>query len=584
MSYIIFFIHNYSANWRVAAFTLLSLFTFSACCVHKQPTLFWSDSETNTLSSSTLAGNCTQNIIKSIVGNNGGMALDSINNKLYFVSGNSIKRSTLDGSQLEDFIEDTGGNPIDIAIDQVGQYLYWTDSELKSIGRASLTDSSFPQKDFLTGLSNPIGIAVQNEGGRQFIYWVDIQAENGKIKRIRIDAPPPFIEDIVAENLVSPDDINIDEVNGLLYWSDTKMKSIHRLNLRASLPNSGEVVIDNLDNLFGFAISPSQNKLYWSESNSIKSKSLANQSPVKTLVENLNEARNITLDEANKMIYWATSGSDLIAKAKLDGSNIDTLYEAGLIEPNGIALDYKKHEIYWIERQGMRIRKTNWRRSNTVIENVIDDITSLKNVNALALDIPNKKLYWTDLSTNTIWRANMNGTNSTKFISEHNTNIERPIDLALDLENRRIYWLEVRTSTTQKTTVLRYTDLDNPLSYAEIFIPVGDIALARGIALNLRRQRIYISSGDRIFETDMLGNIIRKIAVPGGGQINHLEVDEERDIIYWTNTRNGIQSVDIRHLQSEDNSTDITIHPDKIITIVSKNLANPYGIALKNKR
>ena len=80
-----------------------------------------------------------------------------------------IQRANLNGTQIQDIV--TGlSNPVRIALDVAGGKMYWTDDNMDKIQRSNLDGSNV--QDLVTrGLSTPDGIALDVAGGK--MYWTD---------------------------------------------------------------------------------------------------------------------------------------------------------------------------------------------------------------------------------------------------------------------------------------------------------------------------------------------------------------------------------------------------------------------------
>ncbi len=168
-----------------------------------------------------------------------GLALHPEAGQLYWaqtkLSPAGIWRMDLDGSALDELV--TGLEyPHDVALDTSNSKVYWTekiDSGSESTGvirRASLDGSGI--EDVLTGLSNGIrGLAVDDVNG--MIYWTDHR--NDEIWRADRDGGSP---EVVLSGVDSPHDIAIDPAAGFLYWTE---------GIESASPTGGLIRRANLD-------------------------------------------------------------------------------------------------------------------------------------------------------------------------------------------------------------------------------------------------------------------------------------------------------------------------------------------------
>lgn len=105
------------------------------------------------------------------LGDSYGMALDTVNNKLYITDydADKILVANADGSDLHDFRTNAGG-PDGIAIDYANGKIYWdTDNGIR---RADMSNPSVSQfEDFVTGQAaqDPEGVSIDPVTG--FVFW-----------------------------------------------------------------------------------------------------------------------------------------------------------------------------------------------------------------------------------------------------------------------------------------------------------------------------------------------------------------------------------------------------------------------------
>ncbi|HEY5743285.1 MAG TPA: hypothetical protein VIS99_12160 [Terrimicrobiaceae bacterium] len=219
-------------------------------------------------------------------------------------------------------------------------------------------------------------------------------------------------------------------------------------------------------------------------------------------------------------IYWTNMGvpnrnDGSIERADLDGQNRVTIIGEGkTFTPKQLHLERKSGKLYWCDREGMRVMRSNLNGSN--IETLVDTsngdarpgIDLTKWCVGIAVDPDRGEIYWTqkgpdDAGKGRLFRARIDlpkGENAA-----HRSDIEllfdglpEPIDLELDLTNRLIYWTD-RGDPPRGNTVSR-ASMDADFKKR----PVPDILLTHlmegiGIALDFQ--------GGRMFLTDLAGSI-----------------------------------------------------------------------------
>jgi hypothetical protein len=141
------------------------------------------------------------------------VALDLVNNKLYWsengVGNKKIKRSNLDGSSPQDIIN-TGIDQIGgIDIDGVAGKLYWVDFGTTDKIMQGNLDGSIPTAIISSGLESPRGISVDPDNNS--IYWTEVVGN--LIGKSAKDGSSP--SDIVTSGVSYPIGINNNWSNAL---------------------------------------------------------------------------------------------------------------------------------------------------------------------------------------------------------------------------------------------------------------------------------------------------------------------------------------------------------------------------------
>lgn len=136
-----------------------------------------------------------------------------------------ISRANLNGGNVE-IIADSLKNPYGIAIDNINNKIYWVDAGNGKIQRVNINGGQI--EDIITGLNFPYGIAVYPETGK--IFWTDRIAK--KIQRADLDGSN--VETIIDSGLTEPLDIKVDTMNQQIYFSDSENKLLQKANLDGS--------------------------------------------------------------------------------------------------------------------------------------------------------------------------------------------------------------------------------------------------------------------------------------------------------------------------------------------------------------
>ena len=242
-----------------------------------------------------------------------------------------------------------------------------------------------------------IAQGIDTEG--TLIYWTDWWGNEGSHKIRRLGASGLDVEDLVT-GLSHPIGIALDVSGDQMYW--TGAGKIHRANLDGS--NVEELVPDVRSTIESIALDISGNKMYWTVWGDVNKIQRANLdgSNVEDLVTDVASLRGIALDISNGKMYWSDYGTGKIQRANLDGSGVEDLV-TGLETPNGIALDLDGNKIYWVDEEATKVQCANLDGSN-----LNDLIVGLGGWTiGIALDISGEKIYWTN--SDRMQRANLDG-------------------------------------------------------------------------------------------------------------------------------------------------------------------------------
>jgi hypothetical protein len=250
----------------------------------------------------------------------------------------------------------------------------------------------------------------------------------------------------------------------------------------------------------------------------------------KTIVSDCHLPDGIVVDAEVGHIYWTNMGipnlnDGSIERADIDGKNRKMIVAQGDTHtPKQIILDKKGGKLYWCDREGMRVMRCNLDGSQleTLIEAGRGDADRRDQTRwcvGLTIDSKSGQIYWTQKGPDNaglgrIFRANVEipagQTAATRpDIEVFFDGLPEPIDLELDHKNRVLYWTD-RGDPPRGNTVNR-ASIDNKPVEPEIV--VSHLMEGIGIALDVQN--------DRMFVTDFAGSVY-SARLDGSGERNFL--------------------------------------------------------------
>jgi len=240
----------------------------------------------------------------------------------------------------------------------------------------------------------------------------------------------------------------------------------------------------------------------------------------KVIVTGCHIPDGVVVDVEAGHIYWTNMGvpnvnDGSIERADLDGQNRSTIVpEGGTFTPKQLHLEKKSGKLYWCDREGMRVMRSNLdgSQAETLVDAGEGDARPGRDQTkwcvGIAVDAPRGQFYWTqkgpdDAGLGRIFRANSElpeGENAGNRadIEVLFDGLPEPIDLELDLRNRLIYWTD-RGDPPRGNTVNRAPmDADSKERSAPDIL-LTHLMEGIGIALDFK--------GDRMFLTDLAGSV-----------------------------------------------------------------------------
>jgi DNA-binding beta-propeller fold protein YncE len=258
----------------------------------------------------------------------------------------------------------------------------------------------------------------------------------------------------------------------------------------------------------------------------------------KTIV---NEGRKlpdgVVVDVSAGHVYWTNMGNPSandgsIERADLDGGNITTIVpEGGTFTPKQLQLDKKNGKLYWSDREGMRVMRSNLDGSKieTLIQAGHGEADRRDGRNwciGIALDVEGGKLYWSQKGNDNagegrIFHANLEipegqGPANREDIELLFDSLPEPIDLDLDLVNRMMYWTDRGDPPRGNTVNRAHMDAAFP-NRKEPQIVFTHLMEGIGLALDLKGGRMFLTDlGGSVYSASLDGSNKKTLLVAQG--------------------------------------------------------------------
>ncbi len=267
----------------------------------------------------------------------------------------------------------------------------------------------------LDGNSN----GVPDDCEESFLFW----SQEDLLKRAHLNGTDQMVLQETSETVQG---LDVHAGMRKLYWH---VSSGPTEMYRCNLDGSGTELILDLSDLGGhnrgLAIDEINNRVWWCDNHSGTGGQILSAatdgSDRQTVVSGVDEPTAVAVDPTGQKVYWVSDDDHAIWRASLTGSNQEQLI-GGTDYIGDIALDPTANLMYWTVTSGVIKRSyLDGTGSETVL---ICPGWARK----LVLDSVCEKVYWTDHSTDTIWRANLDGSLLEEVVS---TDSSVPLRLAV---------------------------------------------------------------------------------------------------------------------------------------------------------
>ncbi|XP_061081754.1 low-density lipoprotein receptor-related protein 1B-like [Conger conger] len=419
--------------------------------------------------------------------------------------------------------------PEGLAVDWIAGNLYWIDSNLDQIEVAKL--SGYMRSTLIAGgMEHPRAIAL--DPGYGIMFWTDWDATFPRIEAASMSGSGRHVVFGNMDVGAWPNGLTLDHLEKRIVWTDARSDAIYT----ALYDGSGvmEILRGHEYLSHPFAVSLFEGSVYWTD---WRTNTLAKAN--KWTGQNVTVIQKTSAQPFDLQVYHpsrqpraanpceANEGRGPCSHLCLINYNQTATCSCPYLmklSPNNRSCSTLKRFLLYARRSEIRGVDIDNPYINIITALTVPDID---NVSVVDYDVQEERIYWTDVKTQTIKRAFINGTAMETVISGDILNVR---GLAIDWLSRNMYWLSWESDETQ----ISVAHLDGSLKTSIIH----GIDKPKCLLVHPVKGKIYWTDGNTINIANMDGSN-RKILQQNQRDPVGLSIDYAENKLYWISSGNG---------------------------------------------
>ncbi|XP_015608522.1 low-density lipoprotein receptor-related protein 4 isoform X2 [Cephus cinctus] len=473
------------------------------------------------------------------------------------VSLDVIRKVYVNGSDPEDVVRWGLESPGGVAIDWIHDLLFWTDSGTRRVEVITL-DSRMRHVIVSSDLDKPRAIAVHPNYG--YVYWTD-WGPNPKIERADMDGSGRVA--LITDSVYWPNGLTIDYTANRIFWADAK----HRIIESAHLDGKDRKKVISRGLHHPFAITVFEDSIYWTDWHfkSISSANKGNGMGYKIIQSGLHFPMDVHSYHPQRQPdypnHCGKNNGNCSHMCLPNNKGYSCVCPVGLkIKQDGKSCAATPDNLLiFARKKDLRLRPID--QSTSAFDAVIP-VDHIQSAVALTWDAQDNTIYWTDVETDTISRAHLNGTNQRVIIGH---NLESPAGLAMDWVTKKLYWTDAGTNR------IECSNLDGTMRTLLVF---RGLEKPRDIVVDPTAGFMYWSDwGERAkIERAAMDGSQRKVLI--GVDLmwpNGLAIDFAKKRLYWAD--GGMKKIEYSDLNGRDRTV-----------LIHENLPHPFGLVIHESK